>query len=771
MVHIPCPPTSFPPCISQPIFTGANTLHIDEDAYPKNVEFLIIADVDPTGGELASWLDGVSSKRKWSNITEAIQAISAVLAAGIEKRDSNSSQNEDDEGLSWDDQSEFGGLDAMDISSPTATDQPELNEVNSDLSSHWDGQTLAELRLSLKKAQASGMTVGIYPLRGTNLPQVISLSAPVAALGLTAGVLEAWGLKESDNLVLLVRMSYLPSLSEFLKLSNGQKTLSFRFGKCRGEKPSLASVQSAYGDPRISFDNNGNERGTGPSDTELPFELIHMSNSLDRLLNSNFMNLLLFRRTQQLSWEMAQCYLSQLERKLAGAPVLAEMTFDISGTPVNQVPLQTLQPPLSQDNALDSPDEFSLPLVAMQLALHRVANCTRYCMVCNARLFHNVQALKPYICDNPLCLFQYLSLGLGSSIEHEIINAPYVVDMLVSFLYTALAGSTVRELPDGLQIKTAYIDDESANQVYATATADMEAMTLTNLDLPIAPGDEPDKYKLLEGHRVIIIHREPRKFPLTNDRVVKSWCRLISCIGREWKFERFHHVEELSRLPSDGGSPPEESLSGQPGKGLYNVRVYGYWQNIDELDELEKRRSALLTILDGLPSILEMHQYLTLQSGRRLSTWGRMNASELSVLNWTVASNRSMIIQDDAVPSGELQEDHIPAWTKVAFSHSGSDQWMQFRFVQGSPVSEQAFEKAVAELEQTTNTPTIFAWHGSRQKNWHSIVRTGLDFSTTENGRSCGNGVYFSSDMNTSLGYCGGVGRLPPGTPVRAVST
>lgn len=742
------------------------TLHIDEDAYPKNVEFLIIADVDPTGGELASWLDGVSTKRKWSNITEAIQAISAVLAAGIEKRDSSSSQNEDEEGLSWDEQSEFDGLDAMDISSPTAADQPELNEVNSDLSCRWDGQTLAELRISLKKAQASGMTVGIYPLRGTSLPQVISLSAPVASLGLTAGVLEAWGLKESDNLVLLIRMSYLPSLSEFLKLSSRQKTLAFRFGKCRGEKPSLASVQSAYGDLGISFDDNG----TGPSDTELPFELIHMSNSLDRLLNSNFMKLLLFRREKHLSWEMAQCFLSQLEVTPAGDPVQAEIAFDTSAAQVNRMPLQTLQPPFSRDNALESPEEFSLPLVAMQLVLHRVANCTRYCMVCNARLFHNVQALKPYICDNSLCLFQYLSLGLGSSIEHEIINAPYVVDMLVSFLYTALASSTVRELPDGLQIKTAYIDEESANQGYATATADMVAMTLTDLDFPIAPGDAPLKQKLREGDRVIILHREPRKFPLTSPYVVKSWCRLISCIGREWKFERFHHVEELSnRVPSDGGSPPEESLSGQLGKGLYNVRVYGYWQNIDELD-LEKRRSALLTILDGLPSILEMRQYLMLQPGRRLATWGRMNASELSVLNWTVASNRSMIIQDDAVPPGELQEDYIPPWTKVAFSHAGSDQWMQFRFVQGSPVSEQAFEKAVAELERTTNTPTLFAWHGSRQKNWHSIVRTGLDFSTMENGRACGNGVYFSSDMNTSLGYCGGVGRLPPGAPVRAVS-
>ncbi|KAM4059221.1 poly(ADP-ribose) polymerase catalytic domain-containing protein [Hirsutella rhossiliensis] len=51
--------------------------------------------------------------------------------------------------------------------------------------------------------------------------------------------------------------------------------------------------------------------------------------------------------------------------------------------------------------------------------------------------------------------------------------------------------------------------------------------------------------------------------------------------------------------------------------------------------------------------------------------------------------------------------------------------------------------------------PSLFAWHGSSLGNWHSIIRTGLDFETIANGRSYGNGVYMSRHMAVSSGYAG----------------
>ncbi len=59
----------------------------------------------------------------------------------------------------------------------------------------------------------------------------------------------------------------------------------------------------------------------------------------------------------------------------------------------------------------------------------------RFWVLSVSRAGDNLEALKPYVCDKPLCLYQYMSLGFGPSIEHEIISQPYVVDLLTTFCY------------------------------------------------------------------------------------------------------------------------------------------------------------------------------------------------------------------------------------------------------------------------------------------------------------------------------------------------
>lgn len=624
-----------------------------------------------------------------------------------------------------------------------------------------DAKTLAGMRSGLRTAQAAGITVGIYPRHGSNIPEVISLSARASCLGVADAILESWGLRETDNLVLLIRLgSFYPELHEFIDLSSRQKILQFRFGKCLGEKPSPASVQSAYRDSK-QFSVDEDSQVLVDENAQYPFELINMSSSIEKLLNDDFMRLLKTRRNHNLSWPQAQQIISRLElQSAAGNTQAEEIHVEFLSMAVDHVSWQSLCGPISQDGALDDPESFSLPLVAMQLSLHRLANCTRYCMVCNACLNHSYQALKPYVCSKSLCLFQYLSLGLGSSIEHELINAPYVVDMLICFLYAALAGGSARELPDGLSIKTAYVDDQSAPGSFVTAIADMESKKIRDLDYSTLQDKGSLKLShetFREGDRLLIIHRESSSHPeSTMDLVVKSWCRLISVTDGEWHFERYHFVDSKRSRRPFGTDSALDDLSGVPlkGKGKWRqVQLFGYWRNIDEL-AIEQRRYALLSILDGLPSVLDMRKYLLAQPGSRLASWSRINASELAVLNWTVASNRSLIVQDDVVADHDKP---IPnsAWNKVTSADSNMLPYMQFRFLQGSPETEQKFEHKAHDMLKKTKLPTLFAWHGSRLKNWHSIIRTGLDFSVSENGRAFGHGVYFSSDMMTSLGYSG----------------
>jgi ubiquitin-conjugating enzyme E2 Q len=64
------------------------------------------------------------------------------------------------------------------------------------------------------------------------------------------------------------------------------------------------------------------------------------------------------------------------------------------------------------------------------------------------------------------------------------------------------------------------------------------------------------------------------------------------------------------------------------------------------------------------------------------------------------------------------------------------------------------FTKALrTNPSKAAGNPTIFAWHGSSFANWHSIVRSGLDYTRIACGRAYGNGVYFSRHFDTSRSY------------------
>jgi ubiquitin-conjugating enzyme E2 Q len=188
--------------------------------------------------------------------------------------------------------------------------------------------------------------------------------------------------------------------------------------------------------------------------------------------------------------------------------------------------------------------------------------------------------------------------------------------------------------------------------------------------------------------------------------------------------------------------------------------VFPYDTDFDSLDESDKG-IAMRHILDTLPSILKMKDWLTSHPGSRIRSMERISPAAESLLNWIVSSNRSCIFQvggsQDAM-SNLLPE---PAGKARGREHEwipGLDGWMQFRFAQGSPDKELRFNRALKEVAETKSLgahPTILAWHGSNLANWHSIVRTGLDYQDIRSGRAYGHGVYFSRYFATSIGYTG----------------
>lgn len=105
-----------------------------------------------------------------------------------------------------------------------------------------------------------------------------------------------------------------------------------------------------------------------------------------------------------------------------------------------------------------------------------------------------------------------------------------------------------------------------------------------------------------------------------------------------------------------------------------------------------------------------------------------------AVLSWIVASNRSYLVK--LPPEKELES--------MASHH-------QFLMLSASPEQEEEF----AQLKEKHGS--VFAFHGSRSENWHSILRQGLrNASGTKlqlNGAAYGAGIYLSPAASLSLGY------------------
>jgi ubiquitin-conjugating enzyme E2 Q len=83
--------------------------------------------------------------------------------------------------------------------------------------------------------------------------------------------------------------------------------------------------------------------------------------------------------------------------------LIRRLTVRCSFLPSFASPLPSLYSPVSS-----LPDTFADS--ALQL-------CTRYCLVCHNKLTAEFEALKPYVCDRPLCTYQYYAHNRGASLE------------------------------------------------------------------------------------------------------------------------------------------------------------------------------------------------------------------------------------------------------------------------------------------------------------------------------------------------------------------
>ncbi|BGP24987.1 hypothetical protein JCM10295v2_003907 [Rhodotorula toruloides] len=495
-----------------------------------------------------------------------------------------------------------------------------------------DSELIKALRIDFKQLLDAGFRPGFT--RVSELELVVSVSKRVNLLGVPARALQAW-----DSRLITGKIVYLVCLMSFGRYpvdldSQTSGQVKFKVGISPRYKPSKTAIASAF------------RAHTSNPYTPGKFEAISLSNPLDALMNDKFQEILFTRRCNDcVGWAGAERHCFEhgktdivVEKKKARAADKEEK--DLSEAHAKLLP---------KDPMSSSSTSNNFPLLASSYLVRRFVMCPRFCLNCYKRCDEKITSLKPFVCDNPLCLFQLIQLGLGPSLEHEITSNTAAVDLLVQLAYIgAREGGLKGELlPNGLGL-----------QVPETAKT-------------------PEQIK-----------------------------------------------------------PDDPTV------------------DFDSLGDENQKRIGIAALIAQLPPIDEMRRWLLgldmtederlLNKTRKLTDMrgGKIPLSAWRLLRFIVASNTAYLKQID--DPDELVQG-VPR------------DYRQFKLIVGSPLKEHMFTESVkaaqAKDRNAVTYPTLFAWHGSATKNWHSILRQGLHYKEVINGRAYGMGCYFAREGDISLGH------------------
>ncbi|KAH6672966.1 hypothetical protein B0J14DRAFT_654691 [Halenospora varia] len=632
------------------------------------------------------------------------------------------------------------------------------------------------IRADLRTAKNAGFKIGILSgMKADSVSSIVSLSIKVDRLGLSEEAMQAWDLEPQQYIVLLLRYSFgYKDFETIMEQAAKACGVTFRIGISNKYKPTLVEALAAFTEVKKG-ENKQNDPTQSQSATqqEKPvagFSNLFISSSLNDYINQQFVSLLKIRNSFAISWTGAKKWFNEKQSRIDNnsAELPAEY-YDSDNVTDNTLPEFLSNDHLTDNHTLREPVSF--PLIAAQFSLQNLVRCTQYCLVCHDKIEDDFEALKPYVCSKPLCLYQYMSLGFGPSVEHEILTQPYVVDLLVSFCYASASNLRLREYPTGMSLSVPPVTNRVTNA--------MPSGFHTHLSPLPAPAAKEQTEEVMSikydmTHQEVVLE-EGQVCPVrAGDWVV------ISVFGRPAEHFR---VEDVSYLPTiklsqvgvtqkswkdqplnmtssttNMAPVPATPATTPPPSALILADMAVYNHNFDDMEDLSKAES-IVVLLETLPSIKELKAYLTKQcrhSEPNLRAWqDRVSPAALGLLRWIIASNRSCIIQVDKCPG---QEDHEASDARIRYDQKLSniaDGWVQFRFAQGAPDKEQRFLNALKQEQGNfdANFPTIFAWHGSPLPNWHSIIRHGLDFKETLHGRAYGHGVYHALDQATSTSY------------------
>ncbi|PYH93139.1 hypothetical protein BO71DRAFT_355965 [Aspergillus ellipticus CBS 707.79] len=662
-----------------------NVAILDVSEYPDGHSYFAFSAADNLPGVIATILETVQLKFRGWNLEKFLECFCDYL-----------------------DQAARGQLPipdlqmADDFDGNSDTDQMDWDELSNGPEIRNSADT-KRLRVDLRVTKLAGFKVGYLGDPAGAI--TVTVSCRINKLGISEDAMQMWNVLPSQFIVLLLRypQGYAGMDRIFSQSHMAPDLVHMHVGICDAYKPTVESFADVihHLSPVVSS-----------SKAEFRLRASFITESLEGLLNERFLHIIRYRLRHDFSWTGAELFYNDSQGKSFNAKEAAHYKYHVSEKWNKFTPGFIKADGLSQRT---SSFELALPLVAMQYMLRRFVKCAEFCLNCHCKTDANFEALQPYVCSNPLCLYQYMQLGMGPKLEWEIVSQQYVVDMLVSFTYARASTNELTDLPIGLGLKVPWVVGLGSTTTPCTAVFDAERMMLWT----------EQNHNVKEGEWVVI---KAANDPFSTQNSPSLHC--IVLYTGDGSFLRLSEPVILGFVPN-----------GEAWKHEWNtVKFVPYRTNFDQLSNKVKME-AIMMLLDTLPNVHAMKTFITSggspEHNTPLSSWTqRISPSALYVLRWIVASNRSCIVHDDN-PKHRV---------------TGMGNYMQFRLAQGSPDKEERLVQAL-QYAQSKDYPTLFAWHGSPLNNWHSILREGLNFARQLHGRSRGHGVYMASMFDTSSAY------------------
>nr|KMM72834.1 ubiquitin-conjugating enzyme [Coccidioides posadasii RMSCC 3488] len=692
----------------------------DLSDYPRDHSYFLYTTSDDVPYFITACLEKVQAHLRGLRVADMLLHLSGALnrVGTLRSGKEFSFSGDSDEDTELENDCEMEDAEVEDFEGDWSPNSPFLSVPNADTFDEADVKGAAlpalmqNLASDLRTSKVAGFRVGYL---GNVVNPIICISCRISRLGISEEAMEAWKVTGQQYLVCLIRyIGRYRTLEEILQedVALGKPSIELLVDLCDSYKPTMQSVLAALGRHHSTFDTMSlGDSGTDRSNAE-PRAIVRsfISKPINSLMNERFVKILRYRLAYGLSWEGAELFFNEIQGKPLDYANPGDREYS---TKEREASTATSLPPLTNDA---------------------------------------FEALKPYVCSKSLCLYQYMALGFGPSLEWEILAQPNVVDLLISFTYSSARNMRLSDFPVGLGF---LVPSELINAAQGSSNSLGSFAPILSSTVTIPA------HKQLHAE-LDRVNMELRFRDKHGTRCLRAgdWIVITECGGD--KTPSHCRVKDTSLWPSVKLGPPI-SVSHGPSKCQMNPPIPGYQKasfvlydkNFDELTN-PNRQATICLLLDTLPPVKEMKAYLAgfpSASQPSLSNWtDRISKSALDLLRWIVASNRSCIIQDypDTVFTDQPETEARDHGQNLVQEMNG---YLQFRFAQGAPDKEQRFIQSVATSSDFPQYPTIFAWHGSPLYNWHGILREGLHYKSILHGRAYGNGVYMSPSFGVASSY------------------